>query len=120
MTSGDPCSASDDLHGIADEAIGGVVHAEGRVEIGQRGHLVLWKLFLHRAQEGPVCCPVLFKLPPESTHAESRAEPAPELFILAQDLQTTLQSGDHDCESGFLDLLLQPVSNVVHNTGPLD
>ena len=85
-----------------------------------RGHLVLRKLFLNGAQEGPVCCPVLFKLPTERTHAKSRAEPAPELFVLAQDLQTTLQSGDHDCKSGFLDLFLQPISNVVDNAGPLN
>lgn len=71
-------------------------------------------------RKGAVCCPVLFKLPPEGANAESRAEPTPELFVLAQYLQTTLQPGDHDCESGFLDLLLQPVSHVIDNAGPLN
>ena len=120
MTAGDPRGAPDYLHGVADETVGTVVHAESQIEIGQRGHLVFWKLLLHCTEEGPVCCPVFFQLPLEGAYPQGRAESAPELFILAQHLQTTLQPGHHDREPGLFNLLLQPIGNVVDNAGPLD
>src|SRR5713226_2061173 len=71
--------------------------------------------FLNCAEEGPICCPIVFGIPAKGSYPQGRAKAAPQLFILPEHLQTTLQSEDHDCQPGFLNLLLQPIRNVVRN-----
>src|SRR6516225_11953791 len=115
MTTSNPGSAPDDFHGVADEAIRSVVQTESHLDIRQGGHAVLGKLFLHRAQKGPVCRPIIFGIPAKGSYTQGRTKTAPQLFILPEHLQTALQSEDHDCQLCFLDLLLQPIRDVVWN-----
>ena len=91
------------------------MHAESHIDVRQRGHVVLRKLFLNGAEEGPVCCPIVFGIPAKGPYAQGRAKAAPQLFILPEHFQTTLQAEHHDCQPGFLDLLLQPIRNIVRD-----
>ena len=91
------------------------MHPEGHIDIGQIRHLILGKLFLNSAEESPVCCPVLLDIPPKGSHMKSRTKTATQLFILPEHLQTPWQASDDNGQPGFLDLLLQPIGNVVQN-----
>src|SRR2546425_12388424 len=115
MRTSDSGSAAYDFHGVADEAIRSVVHPEGDIDIGQIGHVILGKLFLNGAKESPICCPVLFDVPPKGSHTKSRTKTAPQLLILAEHFQTPWQSCDDDRQLGFLDLFLKPIRNIVRN-----
>ena len=68
------------------------MHPKCEIEVGQIGHVVLGKLLLNRAEEGSVGCPIVFDIPPEGADAQRRAETAPQLFVLPQHFQTTLQT----------------------------
>ena len=92
VRTGDPGGAANDYHGIADETVGSVMHPKCKVEVRQIGHVILGKLLLNRSQEGSERCPILFDIPSEGAHAECRAETAPQLFVLPQHFQTTLQT----------------------------
>ena len=81
------------------------MHSKGQVEISQIRHFVLGKLILNRAQESSVGCLILFDVLPKGAHSQRRTEPAAELFILPQHLQTALEPRDRDGEPGFLDLV---------------
>src|SRR5438128_3827097 len=94
MRTSDSGSAADDFHGVADEAIRSVVHPEGHIDIRQIGHVILGKLFLNGAEESPVCCPVLFDVPPKGSDTKSRNKTATQLFILPGHLQTPWQASD--------------------------
>ena len=113
MSTGDAHSAADNFHRIADEAVRRVVHTESHIDIRQVGHVVFGKLFHNGAEESPICCPVFFDVPPESAHTKRRAETAAQLFILAEHLQTSRQSGDDNGKFRFLDLFFQPIRDVV-------
>jgi hypothetical protein len=65
-------------------------------------------------RKAPICCPIVFGIPAKGSYTQGGAK-APKLFILPEDLQTTLQSEDDDRQPGFLDLLLQPIRHVVRN-----
>ena len=89
------------------------MHAESHIDIRQRGHAVLGKLFLNSPQKSSIDCPILFVVPAKCPHSERRAKTAPQLFVLPEHLQTALESEHDNGEPGFLDLLLQPIRNIV-------
>jgi hypothetical protein len=68
------------------------MHPKCKVEIRQIGHVVLGKLLLNRSQESSVGCPILFDISSEGAHAQCRAETTPQLFVLPQHFETTLQT----------------------------
>src|SRR4029077_2682522 len=97
------------------EAVRSVMHTESHLDIRQRGHIVLWEVFLHRAKKSPIGRPIVFGIPAKRPHAQSSAKSAPQLFVLPEHLQATLQSEHHDRESRLLDLLFQPISYLVRD-----
>src|SRR5207247_7083199 len=113
MTTGNSCSASDDFHRITDEAIRSVMQTESHLEVRHRGHAVLRQLFLNGAKECTVCRAIFFGIPPKSPYPQGRAKTAAQLFILPEHLQATLQPEHHDRQPRFLNLLFEPIRNIV-------
>jgi hypothetical protein len=72
-------------------------------------------VFLHRAKKCPIGRPIIFGIPAKRPHAQSRTKSAPQLFVLTEHLQATLQSQHHDRKPRLLDLLFQPISHLVRD-----